>query len=192
MAAFLVAAALAAAAPAAVPASRIAPSNDDPAIFVVRDVDTTVYIFGTFHALDGKSEWFNDQVKDAFEDSDELVLETLIPERPAHPGSYAIPPRQLRAVTPSASFLASTRMAINAGKSRGMQVGNGADMVLRHAAEAEGKPVEGLETLESQIDMFAKLSAPKAPSASPQQRAPARPMLNLSKSMVDMQSAWKR
>ena len=37
-------------------------------------------------------------------------------------------------------------MAINAGRSQGMQVGNGADMVLRHVAEAEGKPVEGLET----------------------------------------------
>jgi uncharacterized protein YbaP (TraB family) len=83
-------------------------------------------------------------------------------------------------------------MAINAGKSRGMQVGNGADMVLRHAAQAEGKPVEGLETLESQIDMFAKLSAPKAASGSPQPAAPLRPMPNLSKSMVDMQSAWKR
>src|SRR3982751_5553403 len=105
MAAVLVAAALAAAPPAAATAATAAPDNANPAIFVVRDADTTVYIFGTFHALDGKSEWFNDQVKDAFEDSDELVLETLIPERPAHPGSYAMPPRQLRAVTPSASFL---------------------------------------------------------------------------------------
>ena len=83
-------------------------------------------------------------------------------------------------------------MAISAGKSRGMQVGNGADMVLRHAAEAEGKPIEGLETLQSQIDMFAKLSTPKSTSASPQRAAPVRPMPNLSKSMMDMQSAWKR
>src|SRR3954471_11240768 len=122
MAAFLVAAALAAAAPAAVPASRIAPSNDDPAIFVVRDADTTVYLFGTFHALDGKTEWFNDQVKDAFERSDELVLETLIPEGPVKPGTaVAAPPSPLRLpVATSASFLATTRMAISAGKSQGM------------------------------------------------------------------------
>ena len=56
-----------------------------------------------------------------------------------------------RGVAPSASFLATHRMAINAGKSQGMQVGNGADMVLRRAAEDEGKPVEGLETMESQL-----------------------------------------
>jgi uncharacterized protein YbaP (TraB family) len=188
----LIAASLAATSPPTLTEVAPEPANADPAIFVVRDPDTVIYIFGTFHALDGKSEWFNDQVKDAFEDSDELVLETLIPERPAQPGTYAIPSRQLRAVAPSASFLASTRMAINAGKSRGMQVTNGADMVLRHAAEAEGKPVEGLETLESQIDMFAKLSAPKAAQAGPQRPGPAPQMPNLSRSMVDMQSAWKR
>src|SRR3954464_7256385 len=101
------AAALTAASPTAAP---VAPPNADPAIFVVRDADTTVYIFGTFHALDGKSEWFNDQVKDAFEKSDELVLETLVPEHPATALPKAQPLPQLRSlsVTPSASFLAST------------------------------------------------------------------------------------
>ena len=191
MAAFLVAAALAAATPAAVPASTIsAPTNDDPAIFVVRDADTTVYLFGTFHALDGKSEWFNDQVKDAFERSDELVLETLVPEHPSA-GAFVGPPPQLRTspVTPSASFLASTRMAIKAGRSQGMQVGNGADMVLRHVAEAEGKPVEGLETMDSQIAMFARL--PTGPAVA-QTAKPEPAMKGLSQSMAEMQAAWKR
>ena len=41
----------------------VAPSaNADPAIFAVRDADTTVYLFGTFHALDERSDWFNDEV----------------------------------------------------------------------------------------------------------------------------------
>ena len=48
-------------------------------------------------------------------------------------------------------------MAINAGQSQGMKVDNGADMVLRHVAEAEGKPVEGLETLEFQLNMFNRM-----------------------------------
>jgi len=188
----LIAAAIAAAMPAAAPATE-AQSNADPAIFVVRDADTTVYIFGTFHALDGKSEWFNDQVKDAFEKSDELVLETLVPEGPA-PILQGKPLPQLRSLslTPSASFLASTRMAIKAGNSQGMQVTNGADMVLRRAAEAEGKQVEGLETLESQLAMFARMpAAPRSPTpASTQGSAPA--MTSLSHSMIEMQDAWKR
>src|SRR5205085_6131855 len=171
----LLAAALAAATPAAqAPAAPIDDAN--PAIFVVRDADTTVYIFGTFHALDGKGDWFNDQVRTAFESSDELVLETLVPEGPARPiaprpafSGVAAP--QLGAVAPSASFLASTRMAINAGRAQGMKVGNGADMVLRHTAEAEGKPVEGLETLEYQINMFARLPSTQ-PASAPKAGAP--------------------
>jgi hypothetical protein len=191
----LVAAALAAATPGtATPATE---NNADPAIFVVRDADTTVYIFGTFHALDGKAEWFNDQVKDAFERSDELVLETLVPEGPPKHGvaMTAAPPQPLRLpVATSASFLATTRMAINAGRSQGMQVGNGADMVLRRAAEDEGKAVEGLETLESQLNMFLKLP-PAAPTPAPRAGdAVAQPtsMDRLSRSMAEMQSAWKR
>src|SRR5690242_2775728 len=105
-----------------------------PAMFVVRDADTTIYIFGTFHALDGQSQWLSESVRDAFEQSNELVLETVIPEQPqplqATPGFHG------PSVTPSASFLATTRMAISAGRSQGMQVGNGADMVLRHLAES--------------------------------------------------------
>jgi uncharacterized protein YbaP (TraB family) len=166
-------------------------------MFVVRDGDTTIYIFGTFHALDRNAEWFNDQVKVAFDQSDELVLETLIPERDGRPivtGPAA--PQPLRAVAPSASFLASTRMAINAGRSQGMQVGNGADMVLRHAADAEGKQVEGLETLESQINMFAKMQLTPSPAKKPLRAKAASPAkgapVNLAKSMADMQAAWKR
>src|SRR3954463_4558192 len=154
------AAALTAASPTAAPAS---PANADPAIFVVRDADTTVYLFGTFHALDGQSEWFNDQVRDAFEKSSELVLETLVPETP---GPVVMrQPARMPSVTASASFLATTRMAINAGKTQGMQVNNGADMVLRHEAELEGKTVEGLETLESQLNMFSRMPATAAAPA---------------------------
>jgi uncharacterized protein YbaP (TraB family) len=185
----LVAAALAAASPSVAPAP--APPAE-PAMFVVRDADTTIYIFGTFHALDGQSQWFGEQVRDAFEQSNELVLETLVPEAPAQLAQFG-PGFRPPSVTPSASFLATTRMAISAGRAQGMQVGNGADMVLRHVAEAEGKPVEGLETLQSQLDMFNRMP-PSPPRIAPQagQPGPASPMDGLSKAMADMQSAWKR
>ena len=85
-------------------------------------------------------------------------------------------------------------MAINAGRSQGMQVGNGADMVLRHEAEAEGKPVEGLET----PAIAARHVHPDAGAAAPPRQRPgaagrdASPMDSLSKAMAEMQSAWKR
>jgi hypothetical protein len=161
-------------------------------MFVVRDADTTIYIFGTFHALDGQGQWFSEPVKNAFEQSGELVLETLVPERPA-PMVQSNPGFRPPSVTPSASFLATTRMAINAGRSQGMQVGNGADMVLRHVAETEGKPVEGLETLEAQLSMFNHLpSAPPARAPRAGEPVGPNPMESLSKAMADMQAAWKR
>jgi len=189
MVALWIAAALAAAPPAEAPAA--APVQ--PAMFVVRDDDTTIYIFGTFHALDGHSPWFENRVRDAFEQSGELVLETVIPEGPIKPVQFG-PGFRPPQVTPSASFLATTRMAISAGKAQGMQVGNGADMVLRHVAEAEGKPVEGLETLQLQLDMFNRLPAAAAPQPVPavQQTGAPSQMQSLSKAMADMQSAWKR
>ena len=110
----LIAASLAAASPASLPAP--ATLQDDPAMFVIQDADTTVYLFGTFHALDGDPRWFDRGVRGAFEQSDELVLETLIPEGPGPiiAGRRGLPIRA-PSVTPSASFLATTRMAINAG-----------------------------------------------------------------------------
>ena len=88
---------------------------------------------------------------------------------------------------------ATTRLAINAGRAQGMQVGNGADMVLRRVAEAEGKPVEGLETMQLQIDMFNRMPATAAAAAPrPGQPVEIGSANDLSQAMSAMQTAWKR
>ncbi len=51
-----------------------------PALWEIRDADTTIYLFGTFHTLDGRTVWFGDKVREAFDASGELVLETIVPE----------------------------------------------------------------------------------------------------------------
>ena len=55
----------------------------DPPVWLVRDRDTTIYLFGTIHLLDARSEWFNDEVKTAFDASDTVILEAVLPENPA-------------------------------------------------------------------------------------------------------------
>lgn len=182
----LVAAAIAAATPAAQPSAE----PPEPAMFVVHDSDTTIYLFGTFHALDGDQHWFDHRIRNAFEQSNELVLETLLPEGPNAA-------QELRAVAgpqsvkPSASFLATTKMAISASRSQGMQVDNGADMVLRHIAQSEGKPVEQLETLQFQLNMFNHLSAGAAVPRSAKAGQAVGASEDLSKTMAEMQTAWK-
>ena len=193
----LLAASLSTAMPAGLPDPAVSDTPEaKPAMFVVRDQDTTIYIFGTFHALDGQSDWFNGNLRAAFEGSDELVLETLLPEAPSARPSATLTPQRFAAypVAPSASFLATTRLAISAGQSRGMNVANGADMVLRHFAESEGKNVEGLETLDLQIRMFERMPATMAPRPQSGTFASTEdgPVAGLSKTMSNMEAAWKR
>ena len=68
---------------ATTPAAQAARPDADPAMWVVRDQDTTIYLFGTFHLLDGRADWFNDEVRQAFDQASELVFEIDLPADPA-------------------------------------------------------------------------------------------------------------
>ena len=63
----------------------------DPAMWTVRDADTTIYLFGTFHLLDACRDWFNDEVRTAFDASQELVVEVQLPESPAEQAALMQP-----------------------------------------------------------------------------------------------------
>ena len=159
----------------------------DPAIWVVKDPDTTIYLFGTFHALDGKHDWFNDEVRRAFAESRELVLELPPAEDPASIQpvimKYALdtsgktlteklPPetreKYLKALAdigaPAAAFdkfqpffAALTLVMVNAQK-LGFSAEKGAEATLTKAAKEDGKPISGLETMDFQLSMFAGMS----------------------------------
>ncbi len=189
IAAALAAAGIAACLPSSAAAASIpaALPDADPAIWVINDEDTIIYLFGTFHALDGKSDWFNDEVRTAFAASDELVLETIVPD----PQSAGVRPSRLTELQqPGAapSYLAAARMAISAGRARGLKAGNGADLILRDAAELWGKPVRGLESFTAQLRMISRMPQPRQ---APQSPAQARETMDeLSFAMSEMQNAW--
>lgn len=46
-----------------------------PALWQVADGDTTIYLFGTVHALPKNTDWFSGKIQRAFAASDELVTE---------------------------------------------------------------------------------------------------------------------
>lgn len=179
------------------PVNRIAAAQVErgPALWVIQDADTTIFLFGTFHALDQQSGWFNQSVLAAFNASDQLVLETLVPEDPAE--LHATIARHTATTEPRAgepvyvdrrasSFVGSAGQAMSAGREMGMSVDHGADAVLRRAANASGKPVAGLESFEFQLRMFGSLPPP------PRTHVQQRPGTTVNALLVDMQSAWRR
>lgn len=190
--------------PAAVASPTSAPTQTPivaepgPALWVVSDADTTIYLFGTFHALDARSRWFNRNIKAAFEASDQLVLETLVPEDPEElravltRHSLMSEPKIGQPVIPAdkaPSFVASAGQAMSAGRSMGMSVDQGADAVLRRAANAAGKPVNGLESFEFQLRMFGSLPGPAAQARRP---VAGRSAGNVRGMLAHMQAAWAR
>lgn len=155
----------------------------DPAIWSVKDEDTTIYLFGTFHLLDGRRDWFNDEVKAAFEESDELVLEAILPENPAELQPlimrYAVDPEgrtlssqltdaqnaRLRETlagmgVPAEAFdrfepwFVSMTLASLAAQKLGVTGEHGPEKILSRAAVERGIPVSELEGLQYQLELF--------------------------------------
>ena len=156
----------------------------------VRDADTTIYLFGTFHTLDDHTVWFNDKVRSAFDRSGELMLETVVPadmnaarEATREEVSETSTRTGKRTLKP---FIASTQTVVSEGRSMGLSVDNGADAVLRRVAEGIGKPVGGLEAFEDQIKTLSNIPAPPPASAAaaPEAVPPVAVTLN------ELLSAW--
>ena len=136
-----------------------------PALWEISDADTKIYLFGTFHSLDGRTVWFDSRVRAAFDGSDELVLETIVP---ASSEALAAADDQVSETGPDGKtvlkpFIAQTQEVVGQGRALGLSVEHGADSVLRRVAEDNGKPVGGLERFEDQLGQLARIpvSAPK-------------------------------
>jgi len=159
--------------------------SGDPALWVVSDADTTIYLFGSVHMLKPDAVWFDDEVRAAFERSDTLVLE-VAEEDPAklaaviapmaantsgEPTSAMLPPatrtRYLAALKryriPAAAmdsvepWLVAINLSIAPLEELGYRQDIGVEKTLETAARAGGKTVLGLETSEQQLGFFDQL-----------------------------------
>lgn len=158
-------------------------ANDaDPGLWVVKDADTTIYLFGTVHMLKPGLAWFDEGVKQAFDASGELVLELVLPpdsemqalvgELGMDPGSPPLPDQlppaaaaRFRAALPQMGlapdaldhaepWLAATMLSSMPLRQLGYDDKDGAERVLTDAARAAGKRVIGLETAREQLGYF--------------------------------------
>ncbi len=157
-----------------------------PALWSVRDDDTTIYLFGTVHVLKPGVQWFDGGVKRAFDGSDELVLEILEPTDPqamattmaqaamARDGiklsdrlSSDLRQRYQAAMTANGlpwqmfeafnPWMAGMALSVQPLEKLGYQAELGAEKTLTVAAKAAGKRVSALETVEQQLGYFAGL-----------------------------------
>ena len=162
------------------PATAAAKTDADPALWVVKDEDTTIYLFGTVHVLKPGLSWFDEAVKDAFDKSDQLMLEMVMPEDQAALASATmsvavdqsgktlssrLDAEQLKAYQAALTglglkptqldmfepwFAAATLSMLPLGK-LGYDPEQGVEKLLTRFAKDNGKPVVGFETLAEQL-----------------------------------------
>ncbi|WP_066591116.1 TraB/GumN family protein [Sphingomonas pruni] len=170
---------------APVATASVSTTNADPALWVVKDKDTTIYLFGTIHVLKPGLSWFDDGVKKAFDSSDALVLEMVQPDQAtmqnivlskayslsgptlterlpeADRGNYLKAMNSL-GIPPAAfdraqPWFAATNLSLLPLMKLGYDPKSGPETVLTEAAATEKKAIEGLETPEQQIGYLAGL-----------------------------------
>jgi uncharacterized protein YbaP (TraB family) len=167
------------------PAPAVATVNADPALWVIKDADTTIYLFGTFHILKDNIKWFDGGVKAAYDASSEVVLEADLSDPASQQGtmmklaidpdgpslseklgadntayqsvlsSYGIPAAAFDKLEPWA--VAMTLPLIQIMKSGG-KIESGAEMTLLAEMKKDGKTLATLETVQEQLGYLDTLS----------------------------------
>ncbi|MEK6637421.1 MAG: TraB/GumN family protein [Pseudomonadota bacterium] len=162
--------------PTAAPAA--ATINADPALWVIKDADTSIYLFGTVHVLKDNIKWFDGGVKAAYDASQEVVLEADISDPASQQGAMmrlAIDPdgptlseklgtdnAAYQSVLsglgiPSAAFdklepwAATLTLPLVSFMKSGIKLDSGVEMTLLATMKADGKKLMTLETVEEQM-----------------------------------------
>ncbi len=166
--------------PVKIPAATI--KDVDPALWVVKDEDTTVYLFGSIHILKPGLGWFDEVVKAAFDASDQLVLELVEPpagEAQALFGKLAMDQQgktlrskmndadravyetavgklglPVAALDPFDPWAAAVTLSLLGMQKSGFDPNSGVEKQLTAAANAAKKPIAGLETMAFQLGVF--------------------------------------
>ncbi|KAA0070884.1 TraB/GumN family protein [Rhodanobacter sp. T12-5] len=159
-----------------------------PALWMVKDADTTIYLFGTVHLLPNDTDWRWPALEKALADSGSLTIELTDddPARmqalvlqygldPAHPLSDKLSAAENATLTRAAQtagvpggastlrmmrpWLAGLTLTVAPLLKAGLDPAHGVDKLLKAQMQAAGKPVNGLETSEQQIRFLADLPA---------------------------------
>jgi uncharacterized protein YbaP (TraB family) len=164
------------------------PAAAEPALWVVRDKDSTIYLFGTVHALKSGTNWLSPRIEAAAQASDELWLETpcsslddiraslapLVKTRGL--GSASLPSRlspdeqkildretRLSGLAPHSldrfqPWFAALSISMSAMTHAGYERAAGADAMLGRMFAQRGIAPKGFESADQQVALVAGLS----------------------------------
>jgi len=165
------------------PATVAARAHSGPALWVVKDPDTTIYLFGTVHMLPQGFAWRNAAFDKAFDSADTLVMEVVGVENSAEtqpaimkigftPGLPKLAERvpadarddlaaaikhagvPATALDPMETWLATMTLSTARIVRLGYGIDSGVESELKARATTQRKRVEGLETVEEQLSFF--------------------------------------
>jgi uncharacterized protein YbaP (TraB family) len=157
----------------------------DPAMWVVRDADSTLYLLGTSHMVKPGTAWRSDKLDAAFAASEDVWLETSGLDEtvkvqalvirlgldPKHPLSTKLTPEidvrlkevaaqagvDGRILQPMRPWLAALTIVATPLLKAGYDPKQGVDQVLERDTAAANKKLRTFETPEEQIKFFANL-----------------------------------
>jgi uncharacterized protein len=176
--------ALAQAAPAPAAAAP-AIQGQGPALWVVKDADSTLYLFGTVHVLRPTVGWLSPKVEAAFDSSDQIWFEFSNPDDQAavvaviqqhgyssnkRLSSYLTVEERIgleaaaasigataEAMEPMRPWWAGMTLALAPLAKAGYDPMSGAERILKARADAAGKSSHGFETIEQHVRVLADL-----------------------------------
>lgn len=156
-----------------------------PALWVVRDADSQIYLFGTLHALSPNARWRTPLYNQAYAKAQTVWFEAdmekgdpetirLILQRygsdPDRPLSRKLASSDLSALARQGvdvsridhlrPWAAALMLSMRPVLGRGATVDAGADLIMTRLARAGAKRIRTFETLEDQARMYASLSEP--------------------------------
>ena len=169
----------------AAPAAPAPIQGEGPALWVVKDADSTLYLFGSVHVLRPTTGWASPRVEAAFDSASDIWFEISNPDdqaaimpliqqhglSPETPLSSRLTPEEnaeldaaaqamgasAAQLQPMKPWLAALSLSVAPLIKAGYDPRSGVELVLKARAEAAGKPIHGFETIDKQIGILAGL-----------------------------------
>ena len=169
----------------AAPAVPAPIEGEGPALWVVKDADSTLYLFGSVHVLRPTTGWASPRVEAAFDSASDIWFEISNPDdqaaimpliqqhglSPETPLSSRLTPEEnaeldaaaqamgasAAQLQPMKPWLAALSLSVAPLIKAGCDPKSGVELVLKARVEAAGKPIHGFETIDKQIGILAGL-----------------------------------